>query len=142
MKHAHLLLPVLLITITAAVFSCSKSNNGSKPSISLKSINTEIQAGEGLDARFTVKSGTPIDTFYFVRVRLNQIPLPPNSGNEDILTGRAPDYQNANPAEFQYQLPYINLREAPDMINDTFVFKYAVIDHDGHSSDTSTTPKI
>ena len=142
MKHAYLLLPVLLIAITAAVISCSKNNNGGKPSIQLKSINTDIQVGEGLDAKFTVKSSTAIDTFVFIRIRVNEIPLPPNSGNIDTLTGPVPDYQNQNPAEFQYQLPYSNLHEAPPTITDTFVFKYAIVDHSGHSSDTLTTPKV
>jgi len=144
MKHAHLLLPVLLIIITAAVISCSKSNNSGKPQISIKSITTDIPVGGSLDMRFNVVSGSAKvagGTFYVVRNRLNQNQLPPGTVSVDTLTGPIPDFQEQNKQEFEYQQDYNYLHQS-DVENDTILFRVAVIDVAGKSSDTITTPKI
>jgi hypothetical protein len=143
MKHARLLIPALLFTAATVYVSCSKSNKGGKPTIKLKSINTDIKLGQDLDARFEVSDAGPtLDSFVFIRVRLNEIPLPVGSEGIDSFVESVPSYPSRDKVELQYVFQYASLHQAPQGQVDTFVFKAAVIDHAGKSSDTITTPKV
>lgn len=144
MKPESFLIPALLITATIAIVSCSKSSSGSKPTLKLQSINTNVEAGGNLNALFSFSTSSADlsqGTFVAIRNRLNVIPLPPGTANTDTLTGVVPDFPSVTKGQFQYQLPYSYLHES-DAENDTIVFKFAVIDPAGISSDTLTTPQI
>lgn len=142
MKSAQLLLPIVILITLLTFISCSKSSNSGKPTIKLKTINTDIVLNESLNATFEVQSGTTIDSFVWIRERLNEIPLPPTTVQTDLFTGTVPSYPNQTKVEYSYIMDYNSLREAPDGVIDTFQFKYAVVDKNGLSSDTSVTPVI
>ena len=143
MKNAQFLLPTVLLIALLSVIACSKSNSSGKPTIKLKSINTEITLNQNLNCKFDVQSsGADIDSFVFIRIRTNEIPLPPNTSILDTFSGVVPSYPNQNKVEYTYYLPYSSLREAPDGVIDSFEFKYAVVDKAGHSSDTMLTPLV
>jgi hypothetical protein len=144
MKPESFLIPALLITATLAIVSCSKSGSGSKPTLKLQSINTTVQVGGNLNALFSFSTSSADlsqGTFVAIRNRLNQIPLPPGTQNTDTLTGVVPQFPSVTKGQFQYSLPYSYLHES-DVENDTIVFKFAVVDPAGISSDTLTTPQI
>ena len=144
MKHASFLIPVILITITCVLVACSKSNNGSKPKITLKTITTEIPPQGGLDATFDFTPGSASlsgGTFVAIRIRQNQIPLPPTTVSVDSVMSTIPDFPSVNKGQFEYQEDYNYLHQS-DAENDTVIFKFAVLDVAGHSSDTITTGKI
>ncbi|HTI09660.1 MAG TPA: hypothetical protein VL832_13920 [Puia sp.] len=143
MKHAFI--AFLLITFfTVAVVSCSKNNSGSRPKIVLKSINTQIPPGGGLNAVFDFTQGSAElanGTFAAIRIRLNQIPLPPGTTSADTLNNPIPEFPAQNKGQFQFQLDY-NFLHQSDVYNDTIIFKFAAIDVAGKSSDTLTSPQI
>lgn len=144
MKLASFLIPIILITITAAVISCSKSNNGSKPTIKIKSINTLIPQGGGLNVIFDFTSSSADlarGNFTAIRIRQNQIPLPPGSNSVDTLPWPIPDFTDVTKGQFQYQLDYNYLHQS-DQENDTVIFKFSCVDRAGNKSDTVTSPKI
>jgi len=147
MKLRFFLIPALLTVIVAiAVISCSKSNNGSKPTISIKSINSPIDSTGGMEAVISFNSPSGKlgqGTFLAIRKRLNKRPpnLPSASQNDTFTKPlNIPDFPD-NKGEFHYTMQWIYLHES-DFENDTLVFKFAAIDRNGHSSDTITSPKI
>ncbi len=144
MKLASFLIPILLITITAAVISCSKSNSGSKPTIKIKSINTQIPVGGGLSVTFDFTSSSADlarGNFVAIRNRLNQIPIPPTTNAVDTFPSPIPDFTDVTKGQIRFELDYNTLHQS-DQENDTIVFKFAAIDRAGKSSDTITSPQI
>ena len=110
----------------------------------LESINTEVPEGGILDMQFHVTSGSaqlPGGTLYAVRNRLNQRSLPPGVAGADTVRVRIPEFPTNNNPIIQFQLNYLFLSQN-DAENDTIVFKIAIIDIAGKSSDTLLTPKI
>jgi len=142
MKHAFFLLPALLIATVVVVFSCGKSN-GSKPQLTLKSINTIVDSGGSLDVKFKFTSGTglPSGTFTSIRIRQNQKPPSNPSGGDTIVTP-IPDFPSVNQGEFDYTLPYTGYLNEDVTQNDTFIFKFAAVNANGNKSDTITSPII
>jgi hypothetical protein len=144
MKPESFLIPALLITAAIAIVSCSKSGSGSKPSLKLLSLNTDVEAGENLNILFSFSTSSgdlSTGTFVAIRTRLNQTPLLPGEGDADTLTGVIPQFPSFTKGQFQYQLPYNYLHESDEQ-NDTINFKFAAVDPAGISSDTLTTPTI
>jgi hypothetical protein len=141
MKRAPFLIPVILIMLV----SCGKSKFTTKPQITIKSINSVVEPGGELDAiiDYTSKKGDlGQGTFVAIRQRLNQIPLPPNTGNTDTVSGPIPDFPDQSMAEFEFKLDWATYLHESDTENDTIVFKFAAVDRSGNSSDTITSPQI
>jgi hypothetical protein len=135
---------LLTTTLLVAAVSCNKSKFQTKPQISIESINSVIPAGGGLDAKlkFTQKNGSLSGgTFISIRDRLNQQPLPPGTGSTDTLVSNIPSFPDKNQGEFEFTLDYNYLHES-DQQNDTFLFKFAVIDRNGNKSDTISSSKV
>jgi hypothetical protein len=143
MKLSSFLIPGILITMVMAGWSCSKSGGGSKPSVSIQSINNPIQPGEDLDVdlKFSNGSGLPGGTLVVIRTRVNEIP-PINVVGGDTITARLPTYESTEKGEIEYTQPYQGYLHFDDHINDTLVFRFAVINASGVSSDTISSPKI
>ena len=134
----------LILTLLAAAFSCNKSQYQTRPQISIESINSVIPFGGGLDAKlkFTQKNAhLGMGTFISIRNRLNQKPLAPGTGNVDTIVSVIPSFPDKNQGEFEYKLDYNSLHES-DMENDTFRFKFAVIDRLGNKSDTISSSQV
>ena len=143
MKLSSFLIPGILITMTIAAPSCSKSGSSGKPKISIKSINTTIQPGEDLDAdlNFTNANDLAQGTLVVIRIRTNQIP-PQNPIGGDTIFAILPSYGGVDKGELEYTQPYQGYLHFDDHINDTLIFKFAVIDASNHSSDTISSPKV
>ena len=143
MKLSCILLPGILITMTFAVLSCSKSGSGSKPNLSIASLNNPIQPGQSLTVNFKFTNGGKLSngTFVAFRTRLNQV-QPPNPISGDTITAILPDFNGVEKGELEFIQPYDGYLHFVDHINDTLVIKFAVIGVDGKSSDTISSPKI
>jgi hypothetical protein len=143
MKPGQFLIPVLFFLMAAT--SCSKSNSNAKPTLSIKSINTEIPAGGTLDVilNFQSKSSDLSEgTFVAIRNRLNQRPLINGGTSSDTVTGPIPQFPNQQKGQFEFTLDWGTYLHQSDTENDTIVFKFAAIDKAGNSSDTIVSPKI
>jgi hypothetical protein len=136
--------PILVPACLFLLVSCSKDKFGTKPSLSIKSINTTVEVQGILDAVFTYtskKGNLGRGNFVVIRNRLNQEPVPVNGGNTDTLTGPIPDYPDQSTAEFELKLDWNTLHETDDQ-DDSVIMKFAAIDRDGNSSDTILSPLI
>ena len=143
MKLSCFLLPGILITMTVAILACSKSGNGSKPKISIESLNNPVQPDQSLTVNLKFSNGSKLSkgTFLAIRTRLNQI-QPPNPISGDTISAQIPDFNGAEKGELEFFQPYQGYLHFIDHINDTLVLKFAVIDVNGNSSDTISSPKI
>jgi hypothetical protein len=144
MKSGQFLIPVLALLLLA-IASCSKSNGSSKPTLKIKSINTEVPKNGSLDVilDFQSKSSNLSEgTFVAIRNRLNQIPLGVGTVSADTVTGPIPQFPNQQKGQFEFQLTWADYLHQSDTENDTIVFKFAAIDKAGNSSDTILSPKI
>jgi len=143
MKFGSLLIPVCLLLLS--IIGCGKTNNGTKPSIKIKSINTEVKAGGSLNVVFEFDNKTESlsqGTFTAIRKRLNHSTLTSNSTSPDTLVGPIPEYPDQPSGEFDFNLDWGTYLHQSDAENDTLTFKFAVIDRNGKKSDTITSPKI
>lgn len=127
-----------------AMANCNKSKYQTKPQLTIQSINTLIPFQGSMQAtlQFTQKDaklGQGI--FISIRNRLNQNPLPPGTGSPDTVVGIIPDFPDKDEGLFVYTLDYISLHES-DVENDTFLFKFAVVDRVGNKSDTISSPTV
>jgi hypothetical protein len=141
MKISYFRIPILFTTL---LFSCSKNQYQSKPTISLESINSIVPLGGELDAKFKFtqkNSNLSNGLFTAIRTRLNQQPLPPGTGSADSTTYPIPDYPDKNQGEFELVLPYTYLNESSNE-NDTITFKFVAADREGRLSDTVYTGQI
>ena len=141
MKISHILPALALLIIFS---SCNKNKYQTKPQITIESINGLIPVGGSMLAKlkFTQKDGKlGQGTFTAIRNRLNQNPLPPGTAGADTLVSVIPQFPDLNQGEFQFSLDYSYLHES-DIENDTFNFKFAVVDRVGNKSDTVTSAAV
>jgi hypothetical protein len=143
MKLSSFLIPGILTSMTLAGLSCSKTGGG-KPSLSIESINNPIQAGENLDVKLKFTNGSNLSggTLVVFRHRVNQIPPINNISSSDTLPVILPTYSGVDKGELEFVQPYNGYLHYDDHINDTLIFRFAVIDASGHSSDTIASGKI
>ncbi|HEY8972268.1 MAG TPA: hypothetical protein VIM64_24355 [Puia sp.] len=143
MKLSSFLIPGILIMMVIAAGSCSKSGGGSKPKLSIASINNPIQPDQDLDVNLKFSNGSNLSGGWLVaiRTRVNEIP-PINTIGGDTLVLQLPAYSGTNKGELEFTQPYQSYLHYDDHINDTLIFKFAVIDANGLSSDTISSPKI
>ena len=126
-----------------AGWSCSKSGGGGKPKLSISSINNPIQPDQDLDVDLKFSGGNNLSGGWLVviRTRVNQIP-PINTLGGDTIVAQLPAYSTTDKGELEFTQPYQGYLHYDDHINDTLIFKFAVIDANGKSSDTISSPKI
>src|ERR1700759_4421998 len=99
MKLSCFFFPGILITVVACL-SCSKSSNGSKPKISIESINNPVQPDQALDVNLKFSNGSQLSkgVLVVIRNRTNLIPPPPQvalSGS-DTLHFNIPEFAADN----------------------------------------------
>jgi hypothetical protein len=136
--------PILISASLFLLVSCSKDKFATKPSLSIKSINTTVGLQGILDVLFTYtskKGNLGQGKFVAIRNRINQEPVPINSSNTDTLSTPIPDYPDQSTAEFELKLDWNSLHEGVDQ-DDSIFMKFAAIDRDGNSSDTILSPLI
>jgi hypothetical protein len=147
MKPGSFLIPIIVVTVASLViFSCSKSNSGNKPQISLTSIDKNpVKLNDSLIVHFKFSNGGKVGSgvFISVRNRINQTP-PSDASGSDTLFNPIPDLEGASKGEFRYALEtngYLSESTALHQ-NDTIIMKFFVLSSSGTSSDTITSPKI
>jgi hypothetical protein len=147
MKPGSFLIPIIVVTVASLViFSCSKSNSGNKPQISLTSIDKNpVKLNDSLIVHFKFSNGGQVGSGVFVSIRnrINQAPASDASGN-DTLLNPIPDLEGASKGEFRYALETNGYLSESTSIhqNDTIIMKFFVLSSSGISSDTIISPKI
>jgi hypothetical protein len=79
---------------------------------------------------------------YVFRNRLNKIPPTPALDRGDELTYTIPKYTDRDKGELRLTLNEVDFLSESVTQNDTMVFRIAVTDRAGHTSDTLTTDQI
>lgn len=144
---------VVLSVLAAAVLACNKDKFQTKPTISIKSINTEVVPLNGsfiITLECTDKEGDVKDTLVIIKNRINkrttrtvrdtlwyQFPDFPNNMRTEIVATL--NYQDILSAEFPPVIPGSN---PPQNERDTLILKLAVQDNAGNRSDTISTRQI
>jgi hypothetical protein len=139
----------LCLVLAGLIFlACNKDKFQTKPTIEVKSLSTkEVPAPNGtMDVRLTFTDkegdlGTGILTY--IRVRTNGTPIPNPGTYDKIDTIRTPipDFPVKNKGEIDIHFDYNFMDEDPNR-NDTMFFKITVMDLEGNTSDTISTPLV
>ena len=144
-QRGSILIPAVLmalITTTLVVVSCSKNNSG-KPTLSLVSINTTVQANDSLRMTFKFTGGNSISNgmMWSIRDRINQLPVTNQSGG-DTVNFQLPTFSSAS-GQIYLSLPWQGYLNETATQNDTFFFKFYVQSADTTlTSDTVKSPQI
>jgi hypothetical protein len=143
MKPGSFLIPITIASLV--IFSCSKNGSGSKPQITLTSIDKNpVKLNDSLVIHFKFSGGSVAGgAFISIRHRINQTPPSDASGN-DTLINPIPDLEGASKGEFRYALQTSGYLSESTVIhqNDTTILKFFVLSSSGVSSDTIFSPKI
>ena len=149
MKFILFVLTAFVVTVVA----CNKDKFQTKPTISIKSLNTEFIPLNGsliITLECTDKEGDVQDSLIIIKRRLNRrvvttlrdtirykFPVFPNSPRTEVIATL--DYQTILSAQ---NPPNIPGSSPPQKERDTLILKLAVRDRAGHTSDTITTNRI
>jgi hypothetical protein len=142
------LIPAVLVTLivtTLIVVSCNKNNSG-KPTLSLESINTTVQANDSMRVTFKFTGGGQISNglFWSIRNRINVNPLTNQSGS-DTINFTLPSF-SGNSGQIYFSLPWNGYLNETSSENDTFLFKFFVQNADTSvttlTSDTVKSPQV
>ena len=135
----------LVISLTVFLFACGKDKFETKPRIEVKSYSSK-QVGPG--GQLTIKinyfdkegdlSQAPI---IGILRRLNVFPLPPSLDKVDTIRTNLPEFPKNDDGEITFSLPYDFLKESTTE-NDTIMFRFAVTDRAGNTSDTVDSAPI
>jgi hypothetical protein len=124
------------------VISCNKSNSG-KPTLSLVSINTTIQANDSMRVTFKFTDGGAVsnNNLWWIRTRLNTLPASYPSGLD--TTGYQLPSFTGHSGEIYLSLPWQGYLNTGSPYNDTLQFRFYLTNAaDSAISDTVTTPQI
>jgi len=141
------LTPLLAIfSIIFLVIACSKDKFDTTPRLEIKDYSSKnIRRNEILKIRlnyFDKEGDLSEGLLYARRIRLNVRPLGSADNNKsDSLDSYLPEFPEKVKAEINFQQTYDFLKESVSE-NDTIVFRFAVTDKAGHTSDTITTDKL
>lgn len=142
------LIPATLVTLivtTLVVISCNKNNSG-KPTLSIESINTTVQANNSMRVTFKFTGGSQISNglFWSIRNRINVNQLTNQSGS-DTINFSLPAF-SGNSGQIYFSLPWNGYLNETSTENDTFLFKFFVQNADTSvttlTSDTAKSPQI
>jgi hypothetical protein len=149
MKFILLVLTAFVVTVIA----CNKDKFLTKPTIKIKSLNSEYVPLNGsliITLECTDKEGDVQDSIFIVKRRLNRrvvptlrdtlrykFPIFPNTPRTEVVATL--DYQTILSASSPPNIPGTN---PPQKELDTLILKLAVRDRAGHISDTITSKQI
>jgi hypothetical protein len=137
-------LPLLFFMCFLAL-GCSKDNNGTAPSISIKSFTGQVSNGSSFSATisYSQKNGTLTeDSLVIIRRWYNQTGFPPGVDVIDTFLTFMPEMPNTSSAEFNVNILYENLYVDLGGEPDTIDLRFVLTDNNGNHSDTATTGKI
>lgn len=149
MKFRLIIAAVLVFTFIA----CNKDKFQTKPTISIKSINTEVVPQNGtfvITLECTDKEGDVEDSLILIKKRLNRRVV---TTVRDTLRFKIPTFPANSRTEIQAVLDYQNILSALNPPNipgsnplqrelDTLVLRLAVRDKAGNTSDTVESRQI
>lgn len=149
MKFSLIVASLLVIVVMA----CNKDKFQTKPTIIIKSVNTEVVPFNGslvVTLECTDKEGDVQDSIFIVKRRLNKRVVPTV---RDTLRYKFPVFPTNTRTEIQVVLDYQNILSAINPPNipgsnpvrkelDTLVLKFAVRDKAGNKSDTVQSQQI
>jgi hypothetical protein len=136
---------VILFCIFLMVLGCSKDQNSGSPSIKVKSFTDLVTPDGSFNAVLTYsQSGGNLsgDTLFIFRHRYNQLQVPPDDQTSDTFMTFLPVTPDASKAEFSASLSWANISYGINGENDTFDFKFVLVDLKGNRSDTAATGKV
>jgi hypothetical protein len=136
---------LILFCFFLMALGCSKDQNSAKPSLKMKSYTDLVTPDGSFNAVLSYsQSGGNLsgDTLLIFRHRYNQTPVPPNDLTSDTFMTFLPQTPDANKAEFSASLSWANISYGINGENDTFDFKFVLIDLKGNRSDTAATGKV
>lgn len=133
-----------LLSLVIVLAACGKDKFQTKPLIEVREYNSKVIPRNGtliIRLNYYDKEGDLGEgRFYAFRQRLNI--LPPNIPRPDVLEYALPKFNNKDRGEITIQLDEFNFLSESSIQNDTMVFKIAVTDRAGNTSDTITTDRI
>jgi hypothetical protein len=135
----------ILFLVFFGLLGCSKDQNQSSPTIKLKSYTDHVSSDGSFNAvlSYSQKNGNLSgDTLWIIRHRYNQTPIPGGEETPDTLMTQLPITPNTNSAEFSASLAWANISYGINGENDTFDFKFVLVDINGNHSDTVATGKV
>lgn len=149
MKRYFFLLTVILIVAVA----CNKDKFQTKPTLSIKSINTDVVPFNGtfvVNLECTDKEGDVQDSLIIIKRRLNQRVV---ATIRDTLRYKFPVFPTNTRTEIQATLDYQSILSALNPPNipgsnpvtkerDTLILRFAVRDIAGNTSDTIESRQI
>lgn len=147
------------ITICAGILlllACGKDKPATKPSIKITWVSGDVVpvgGSLGITLEFNDKEGDVNDSLYVRKIRLNTIPPVSGITIRDSFYIMIPDFPEKSTGEIMLNLDYqnhlISAQDAPHdpadptkKISDTLIFRFALQDKGGHTSDTVETGKI
>jgi hypothetical protein len=135
----------VLICILFFALGCSKDNNQAIPSIKIKSYTNQVNSDGAFNAVLTysqTSGNLSKDSLWIIRHRYNQTPVPIGEETPDTFMTLLPQTPNASNAEFSVSLAWANISYGINGENDTFDFKFVLVDLFGNHSDTVATGKV
>jgi hypothetical protein len=147
MKRRSIYALCLVILTVCILTACHKDKFQTKPTISVKEINsTDVPIGGTLRITLecTDKEGDEGNgTLTYIRVRTNSTPIPDPTNNDkvDTATATVPDFPTKDKVEMTLDIPYSFLDEDPGL-NDTMYFRLTLRDRGNNQSDTISTVPI
>ena len=131
------------------LLACNKDKLETKPSLKLKSISSSVVPKNGnltFVFEYADKEGDVSDSIFLRKIRTN---LLPTKTVRDSFALTMPSFPDRKRGTIELQLKYQehlvsaeNPGSAPNIRNDTLIFKFSLRDKAKHISDTITTTPI
>ena len=136
---------IVLIFMIFWITGCSKNNNPSRPTITLKSYTDLVTPNTVFNALLTYSQpggSLSLDTLVILYRRYNVSQIPPDNQRSDSFLTIMPQTPNTNAADFSASLSWANISYGINNENDTVDFRFVLVDLKGIHSDTVTTGRV
>jgi len=137
---------IFIVSLATLLIACGKDKYETKPLLEIKDYSSkEIYVGSTLTIRinyFDKEGDLSQAPIIGILRRLNAFPLAPGQDKVDTIKNNLPEFPKNDNGEISFSLPYDFLKEST-VENDTVMFRFAVTDKAGNTSDTvETTPIV
>jgi len=137
---------IFIFSLATLLIACGKDKYETKPLLEIKDYSSkEIFLGTTLTIRinyFDKEGDLSQAPIIGILKRLNIFPLPPTQDKVDTVKTNLPEFPKNDNGEISFSLSYDFLKEST-VENDTIMFRFAVTDKAGNTSDTvETTPIV
>jgi len=137
---------IFIFSLATLLIACGKDKYETKPLLEIKDYSSkEIFLGSTLTIRinyFDKEGDLSQAPVIGILKRLNIFPLPPTQDKVDTIKTNLPEFPKNDNGEISFSLSYDFLKENT-VENDTIMFRFAVTDKAGNTSDTvETTPIV